>query len=115
MLLTTIPLFISVALAAPAALSTRAEPCAPTSYTISGYSLSYSSTAAVVDFNVKSTFASTTGIVDSVINGSSCHAEGASIPNSNECSAPGRKLLFDLRAPQDQARYQITHTWVCDG
>jgi hypothetical protein len=24
-------------------------------------------------------------------------------------------LLFDLRGPQDQAYYQVTHTWTCNG
>ncbi|KAF2824333.1 hypothetical protein CC86DRAFT_54283 [Ophiobolus disseminans] len=117
MLFTTITtLFLSsVAFAAPTALDARAENCAPTSYTISDFFLSTSSSHAVVSFHFQSTFADTTGIDDSVTNGSTCYAEGASIPNSNECSAPRRKLLFDLRGPQNTARYQITHTWVCNG
>ncbi|KAF2035158.1 hypersensitive response inducing protein 1 [Setomelanomma holmii] len=105
----------ALALAAPATFDVRAEKCAPTSYTLSDYTLAISNTSAYVNFNFKSNFADTTGIDDSVITGANCNASGSSIPNSNVCSTPNRKLLFDLRAPQDQAHYQITHTWVCDG
>jgi hypothetical protein len=104
-----------IALAAPTGVSVRSEPCAPTSYTISDFTLSTSTTSAYLDFNFKSSFASTTGIEDAVISGANCHADGASIPNANQCSVADRKLLFDLRAPQDKARYQITHTWTCNG
>jgi hypothetical protein len=115
---TTLTAFLlpSAILAVPTALETRAdENCTPSSYTLSDFTLVTSPTAAYLNFNFKSTFANTAGIVDSVITGSNCQASGSSIPNSNVCSAPDRKLLFDLRAPQDQARYQITHTWVCNG
>ncbi|KAH7062851.1 hypothetical protein BKA63DRAFT_526599 [Paraphoma chrysanthemicola] len=105
----------ALALAAPASNDIRAEKCAPTSYTLSDYILSTSGSSAYVNFNFKSNFADATGIQDSVITGSNCNASGATIPNGNVCSAPDRKLLFDLRAPQDQAHYQITHTWACDG
>jgi hypothetical protein len=105
----------AIALAAPTAVSVRAESCAPNSYTISDFTLSTSATSAYLDFNFKSSFASDVGIVDTVISGANCHADGASIPNANECRVADRKLLFDLRAPQDQARYQITHTWTCNG
>jgi hypothetical protein len=106
----------SVILAAPAALDARADDaCAPTSYTLSDFRLVTSSSTATVDFNFKSTFANTTGIEDSVTSGANCYVTGASIPNNNVCDVADRKLLFDLRAPQDEARYQITHTWVCDG
>lgn len=111
----TTVLLPSIALAAPTALQVRAEPCAPTSYTLSDFTLETSSTHGEVNFNFKSTFADTTGIEDSLINGSTCHGEGASVPNNNVCNAPDRKLLFDLRAEQNAARYQITHTWVCNG
>jgi hypothetical protein len=105
----------AVALAAPATVDVRAEKCAPTSYTLSYYVLAVSGSSAYVNFNFESNFADTNGIEDSVITGANCNASGSSIPNNNVCSAPDRKLLFDLRAPQDQAHYQITHTWICDG
>jgi hypothetical protein len=112
--LTTV-LFSSVALAAPAALEARAENCAPTTYTLSEFSAAFFDNFAAVDFTIKSSFADVNGIDDPVTGSSNCRAEGASIPNSNECNAPGRKLLFDLRGPQNTAHYQITHTWVCNG
>jgi hypothetical protein len=106
----------SVILAAPTALDARAdESCAPISYTLSDFILATSSSAASVDFNFESTFANTSGIQDSVIGGANCYATGVSIPNNNVCDVPDRKLLFDLRAAQDKARYQITHTWICNG
>ncbi|KAH7382524.1 hypothetical protein DE146DRAFT_623258 [Phaeosphaeria sp. MPI-PUGE-AT-0046c] len=111
-----IGLLSTIALAAPTALEVRAEPCAPTSYTLSDFTLETSSTYGKVNFKFQSVFASATGIDDSVMtNGSVCHGEGSSVPNNNVCSAPDRKLLFDLRAEQNSPRYQITHTWVCNG
>jgi hypothetical protein len=106
----------SVILAAPVSLDARAdESCAPTSYTLSDFTLTTSSSAASVDFNFRSSFANATGIEDSVTSGANCYATGVSIPNNNVCDVADRKLLFDLRAAQDKARYQITHTWVCNG
>ncbi|KAI8938382.1 hypothetical protein NX059_004277 [Plenodomus lindquistii] len=103
-------------LALPSPLLPRAdEPCAPTSYTLSSYTLTTSPTSAHVSFLFTSTFANPSLITDSAINGASCIADGAVIPNSNECAIEGRKLLFDLRGPQEEAYYQITHTWVCGG
>lgn len=97
-------------------LHPRADlPCTPTSYTLSDYTLTTSATSASVTFTFQSSFANTTGITDSVIDTATCVAEGASLPNSNVCDVEGRRLLFDLRAPQEQAYYQITHTWSCDG
>ncbi|KAF1843315.1 uncharacterized protein K460DRAFT_357064 [Cucurbitaria berberidis CBS 394.84] len=103
-------------LAAPSSLSARAgdEQCAPTSYTLSNYTLSTSGSYAFVDFNFKSTFTDNSIINDAVIDGANCKADGPTIPNNNECRVEGRKLLFDLRGPQEQAFYQITHTWVCN-
>lgn len=117
MLFTTLAtgLLATVALAAPTALEVRATSCAPTSYTLTGFSLTTAAGFAAVDFDLKSTFADATGITDSVANGSHCAAQGKTIPNSNACDAPARKLLFDLRGPQNTAHYQITHTWVCNG
>ncbi|KAH7359552.1 hypothetical protein BKA66DRAFT_427227 [Pyrenochaeta sp. MPI-SDFR-AT-0127] len=107
----------SVIFAAPSTLVARAsdELCAPTSYTLSDYILVTSASSAYVNFNLKSAFADTTIITDAVIGGANCVADGPTIPNSNECRVEGRRLLFDLRAPQDQAYYQITHTWICNG
>jgi hypothetical protein len=113
--LTTL-LLPTVILAAPTILDTRAdEPCAPTSYSLSDYTLDISSTAASVNFTLQSTFTDTTAIQDAVITGANCHAEGASIPNNNVCDVANRKLLFDLRDRQEKAHYQITHTWICNG
>lgn len=104
-------------LAAPSSLAARAgdELCAPTSYTLSDFTLVTSSTSAYLNFNFKSTFTDPSIIQDAVTGGANCVAWGASIPNSNECRVPNRNLLFDLRAPQEQAFYQITHTWICNG
>lgn len=108
--------FASVAVASPAALNMRAdEACTPTSYTISEYSLVTSPTSGSVHFTFQSAFASGATIVDSVQNGALCSASDSSVPNSNECQVPSRRLLFDLRGPQEQAYYQITHTWSCNG
>ena len=103
-------------LAAPSSLSARAgdEQCAPTAYTLSDYTLTASGSYAYVNFNFKSTFSDSTIIKDVVIGGANCQADGPTIPNSNECRVEGRKLLFDLRGPQEQAYYQITHTWTCN-
>jgi hypothetical protein len=106
----------TVILAAPTTLDIRAdEPCAPTSYSLSDFTLEISSTAASVDFTFQSIFKDTSAIEDSVTTGANCHAEGASIPNNNVCDVADRKLLFDLRDRQDKAHYQITHTWICNG
>lgn len=109
-------LLAATALALPSNVYPRAEPhCAPASYTLSAYTLTTSPTAAHVDFTFRSHFANTTGITDSVMSGAQCEASGPTIPNNNECRVETRRLLFDLRGPQEQAYYQITHTWVCDG
>ena len=119
MLFTTIAtlLLAATAFAAPTAVESRADNCAPTSYTIPDFWLSIAAgVGANVSFNVKSTFADMNGIEDAVTTGPLCHAEGRpTLPNSNACLVPFRRLLFELRAPQDKARYQITHTWICNG
>ncbi|KAH8709991.1 hypothetical protein GQ44DRAFT_714941 [Phaeosphaeriaceae sp. PMI808] len=106
----------AVILAAPATVEARAdENCTPSIYTLTDFTLITSATAACVNFNFQSSFKDTSGIEDAVMTGSNCQADGPSIPNSNVCSARDRRLLFDLRAPQEQAHYQITHTWTCNG
>jgi hypothetical protein len=124
-------LLTSIAFAAPL-LSTRAiEPCAPNLYTLSHFNLTTSPTSALVDFNFIALYPSNAGIEDpvsqlhnpysshtyfpQVMLGTKCHAEGTTIPNNNVCSAPNRRLLFDLRGPEETAHYQITHTWKCNG
>jgi hypothetical protein len=108
--------FSSATMASPATLSMRGdEACTPTAYTISDYTLVTSPTSASVDFTFKSTFSSADTINDSVQDGAHCSASGSSVPNSNECQVANRRLLFDLRGPQEQAYYQITHTWSCNG
>lgn len=108
--------FASVAMASPAALNMRADQaCTPTSYTVSEYTLVTSPTSGSVHFTFQSAFAPGATINDSVQSGAQCSASDASIPNSNECQVPNRRLLFDLRGPQEQAYYQITHTWSCNG
>jgi hypothetical protein len=120
-LFTTIAVFLPAAItAAPSALSTRAgdELCAPTSYTLSDYVLVTSNASASVSFKFESEFALNAPAEDLVQNGLTCDASGPVIPNNNECTAAGgktRELLFDLRAPQDQSHYQISHTWRCNG
>lgn len=112
---TFITLLPVVALAAPTALQVRAsESCAPTSYTVSDFSLSTSESTASVMFNFKSTFDAESNITDIVTTGATCSATGDSIPNNNECQVPARKLLFDLAGPQGSAKYRVTHFWVCN-
>ncbi|KAI4616341.1 uncharacterized protein J4E87_008854 [Alternaria ethzedia] len=107
--------FAAVAVAAPASLAVRGdEGCIPVSYTISDYKLVTSATSGSVDFNFKSSF-SGGGNDDPVQNGVHCGGSGASVPNNNECQVADRRLLFDLRGPQDQAYYQISHSWTCSG
>lgn len=89
--------------------------CAPTSYTISDYTLTTSPSSGTVAFTFKSNFSDSGDIVDTVQAGAYCSASGASLPNANACEVPRRRLLFDLRGPQEQAYYQITHTWTCEG
>ena len=113
---TLFSVFASAAMAVPAAFNIRDDDaCAPASYTISDYTLTISPTSGSVDLNFKSTFPSPATITDAVQNGAHCSASGASVPNSNECQVANRRLLFDLRGPQEQAYYQITHTWSCNG
>jgi hypothetical protein len=108
-------LFTSVGLAAPTLSVRTDEDCTPSAYHISGYELVISPGSASVNFNFQSEFADVGGIEDSVQNGAHCTAIGNTIPNSNECEVANRRLLFDLRGPQDQAYYQVTHTWTCNG
>lgn len=103
-------------LAAPTVLEARAdESCYPSSYTLSNYILETSDFVGKVNFNFKSQFANTTAITDSITKGVTCHAEGPVLPNSGNACSTGYDLQFDLRAPQDKARYQITHSWRCNG
>lgn len=111
-------LLTSTALALPSTLHPRQagdELCTPTSYTITSYKLNTSATEAYVGFDIESAFPQPDHVTDPVIGGTMCEATGDSIPNSNECFVAGRRLLFDLRGPQEQAYYQITHTWGCNG
>ncbi|KAK1909786.1 hypothetical protein P3342_007958 [Pyrenophora teres f. teres] len=107
--------FASAVIAAPATLNVRDdEICTPVSYTISDYTLTTSSTSGIVDFTFQSAFSVRT-LDDPVQSGAHCGASGVSVPNSNECQVANRRLLFDLRGPQEQAYYQIMHTWSCNG
>jgi hypothetical protein len=107
--------FATAIMAAPTIVEIRGdETCAPVSYTISDYVLTTGPGTGSVDFNMKSFF-SVDNNVDPVQYGAHCHAAGSSVPNSNECDVANRRLLFDLRGPQEQAYYQITHTWTCNG
>ncbi|KAF2125146.1 hypothetical protein P153DRAFT_370464 [Dothidotthia symphoricarpi CBS 119687] len=108
--------FSSTILAAPTAIQARGdEQCTPESYTVSDYTLATSASSAYVSFNFKSKFANSTAVQDVVMNGANCQADGPQLPNSNECNVADRKLLFDLRGPQQEGYYQITHTWSCNG
>jgi hypothetical protein len=120
-LITTIAVLLpTTIMASPSALTARAgdELCAPTLYTLSNYVLVTSDASAYLSFNFKSEFPSGTPAQDPVQSGFVCDAVGPVIPNNNVCNINGvknRELLFDLRAPQDQSHYQITHTWACNG
>jgi hypothetical protein len=113
---TLLAVFASVAMAVPATLIARDDAaCTPSSYTVSDYTLTTSLTSGSVDFTFTSTFSSPDTITDLVQDGAHCSASGPSVPNSNECEVANRRLLFDLRGPQEQAYYQITHMWSCNG
>ncbi|CAI9636076.1 hypothetical protein GT037_001100 [Alternaria burnsii] len=108
--------FTAAAIAAPTTMNGRGEEgCVPTSYTISDYKLVTSPTSGSVDFTFKSVFPTGSTIDDPVQVGAHCSGSGTSVPNSNECQVANRRLLFDLRGPQDEAYYQITHSWTCSG
>lgn len=108
--------FAAAAIAAPTTMNGRGEEgCVPTSYTISDYKLVTSPTSGRVDFKFKSVFPTGSTIDDPVQAGAHCSGSGTSVPNSNECQVANRRLLFDLRGPQDEAYYQITHSWTCSG
>jgi hypothetical protein len=107
--------FATAIMAAPTAVEIRGdEVCAPVSYTISDFILQISPSTGTANFNMKSFF-SVGNLEDEVQWGVHCRGAGSSVPNSNECKAEKRHLLFDLRGPQEQAYYQITHTWYCNG
>ncbi|CAG5145129.1 uncharacterized protein ALTATR162_LOCUS1658 [Alternaria atra] len=107
--------FVTAAMTAPASLDGRGdEDCVPISYTISNYKLVTSPTSGSVDFTFKSFFPMA-NVDDPVQAGAHCSGSGASVPNNNECQVSNRRLLFDLRGPQDQAYYQISHSWTCFG
>jgi hypothetical protein len=109
--LPTILTLFSAGIALSAPTSRDDSACTPVSYTLSDYSLTTSPSSGVVDFKLTSFFSVGNG-PDPVQYGAHCHSSGA---NSNECDVAGRRLLFDLRGPLEQAYYQITHTWVCGG
>ncbi|KAF1830031.1 hypothetical protein BDW02DRAFT_602027 [Decorospora gaudefroyi] len=107
-------IFASTALAAPS-MSTRSdEICTPISYTISDYTLTTSPGSSSVTFTMKSIFPADNP-TDPVQQGAHCSGSGPTVPNNNVCAVANRRLLFDLRGPQEQAYYQITHTWSCNG
>jgi hypothetical protein len=108
--------FAAAAMAVPASLDVRNdEGCVPVSYTISDYKLVTSAIFGSVDFKLKAFFSTSGNINDPVQDGAHCSGSGVSVPNNNECQVADRRLLFDLRGPQDQAYYQISHTWSCSG
>lgn len=120
-LFTTIAVLLPAAImAAPSTLDRRAgdELCTPNIYTLSDYVLITSNASASVSFKFKSEFPPNAATDDAVQGGLTCDAYGPAIPNNNECntgSGKPRQLLFDLRAPQNQSHYQVTHTWRCNG
>ncbi|KAG9191867.1 hypothetical protein G6011_10601 [Alternaria panax] len=102
--------FATVAMAAPDSFDSRGdEGCIPISYTISDYKLGKS---WLVEFAFKSIFP-TDNVDDSVQASTHCGGSGVTVPNNNECQVSNRRLLFDLRGPQEQAYYQISHSWTC--
>ena len=111
-------LFPVLCLAAP--LETRqVDPCAPTSYTITNfqYTAGPSGTTAQIIFDFKSAYTDVSFIDDASIAGATCNATAADgqIPNETECSTGRANLFFDLRAPQQNADFQIPHSWHCNG
>ncbi|KAF2242915.1 hypothetical protein BU26DRAFT_438005 [Trematosphaeria pertusa] len=111
----------AASLAAPTSLSARQDPaCAPTSYAIADftYTTGPSSSSPHVSFNFQSFFSNPAIINDPSSAGATCDADGESVdafPMETECSTGRVNLMFDLRAPVDQANFQIIHTWHCNG
>jgi hypothetical protein len=111
----------AIALAAPTTLSARQDAaCTPTSYTISQfkYTTDASSSNPTVHFDFKSTFSNPSVISDASSSGATCDSTGAtldSFPNETTCSTGRTNLLYGLRARVDQASFQITHQWQCNG
>jgi hypothetical protein len=94
----------------------QAELCAPTTYKISNFQYTSQPSGASIHFNFRSQFVDPSIIEDGSLAGATCSASAASgtIPNSNLCST-GTDLQFDLRAPQQNADFQIIHSWKCQG
>ncbi|KAF2019296.1 hypothetical protein BU24DRAFT_489288 [Aaosphaeria arxii CBS 175.79] len=112
----TFLLLPSLALSSPL-LTRQTSPCAPTSYTITNYLYTTSpSSGATVHFTFQSHFPDPSLIQDAVSSPTSCDAKSpdGTIPNSNACTAD-RRLLFDLRGPQERGEWQVSHSWRCDG
>lgn len=115
-LILTAVLLPALSLAAP--LDNRqAEPCAPTSYTISNYKYTSGSSGAQIFFNFQSAFSNPAIIEDASSAGATCDTSSASgtIPNENECSTGRSNLFYDLRGPQQNGDFQIIHSWRCNG
>ncbi|KAF2661929.1 hypothetical protein K491DRAFT_586409 [Lophiostoma macrostomum CBS 122681] len=113
-------LFLFPALCLASLLDNReAEPCAPTSYTITNfhYTAGPSGAPAQIVFDFQSAYANTSFIDDPALAGAVCNATAANgeIPNETECSTGRANLIFDLRAPQQNADFQIPHSWHCNG
>lgn len=118
---TALPLlFSAAALAAPAPLSTEtADPCIPTSYTISNYILSTDADPASANLTLSFTshFSNPAIITDPASTGATCLASAPALelPMETECSTGRQNLLLYLAGPTGSGKYQLIHDWRCDG
>ncbi|KAF2113390.1 hypothetical protein BDV96DRAFT_648355 [Lophiotrema nucula] len=105
----------ALALAAP--VVRQADPCVPTSYTISNYVYTPgSSSGSGLDFHFQSHFSNSSIIEDPASAGTDCGASSstATLPGENECKTGRNNLYFDIRSQQTYD-YELIHTWKCNG
>ena len=91
--------------------------CSPISYILSEYTISHNSDYNFISFNLQSSYTIDARATDPVKDGANCEADGAIIPNTNECNINGKKtsdLVFGLNNGTTDASYRINHKWKCN-
>lgn len=111
-------LFSAAALAAPVSTET-ADPCIPTSYTISNYILSTDAdpASASLSLSFNSHFSNPAIINDPASAGAICAANAfaTELPMETECSTGRQNLLLYLAGATGSGKYQLIHDWRCNG
>ncbi|KAF2626438.1 hypothetical protein BU25DRAFT_98499 [Macroventuria anomochaeta] len=91
--------------------------CSPVSYILSEYTITHNSDYTFISFNIQSSYTVDSRANDPIKDGANCEADGAVIPNSNECNIKGKEtddLVFGLRKGSTDASYRIQHEWKCN-